>query len=416
MPSDSAPRIVCVVTGGRADYGLLVPLLNELNADPAFRLRIVACGAHTAPAFGMTVREMEADGFPPDETIEALLAADTPTAVCKSTGLTLAAFGDVYRRLSPDVVVVLGDRYEIFAAAVAALTCGVPLAHIAGGQLTFGAVDDSLRHAITKTAHLHFTAAEPYRRRIIQLGEPPDRVFTVGALGLDNIRTTTLAARDSLEREIGFRFGPGAVLATYHPETIDSAASEAGLTAMLTAMDARPDLRILFTQPNADAGGWAVRKRIEDFVSARPDKRCMAASLGRRLYLSSLAQVDAVIGNSSSGVIEAPSFTVPTVNIGSRQEGRLRAASVLDCPPDAVAVAAALDRALSPDFRRSLQGMSNPLGDGRAAGRIAHVLKTVPLAGLIRKRFYDASFSFAEPASPTDRPDDAAATDDGTTA
>lgn len=397
-------RTVCVVTGGRADYGLLVPLLTRIAADPALRLKIVACGTHVSPAFGMTVREMEADGFPPDEIVEALVSADTPTAVCKSMGLSLIGFGDAYRRLLPDLVLVLGDRYEILAAASAALICRIPLAHIAGGQLTAGAVDDSIRHAITKMAALHFTAAEDYARRILQMGEEPGHVHVTGALGLDNVRTTPLLSRDELERDLGFSFGNPAVLATYHPETLDEEDGDAGLAAMLEALDARPGLRILFTLPNADAGSWALRQRIEAFAATRSGRCLAVASLGRRRYLSALACVDAMIGNSSSGLIEAPSFALPVVNIGDRQAGRIRAANILDCSPDGRAVTDALDRALSVKFRRSLHGLRNPLGDGHAAERITDILKTTPLEGLIRKRFNDMAFPFPSSRPPWSEP------------
>lgn len=398
MTAPSPPlRKLCVVTGSRADYGLLFPVLRCLAGHPAVQLRLVACGTHPSPEFGSTIREIEADGFVPDETIEAVLSSDTPTGVCKAMGLTMIAAGDAFRRLAPDIVVVLGDRFEILAVAAAAAVCTIPLAHIAGGQITEGAVDDAMRHAITKLAQLHFTAAEEYSRRIVQLGESPDRVHTVGSLGLDNVRSTPLTARAALERDIGFRFGACSVLVTHHPETLDPAGGVSGIEAILEALAGRPDLRALFTLPNADAGGRVIRSRIEAFVAAHPDRCAAVPSLGRQRYLSALACVDAVVGNSSSGLIEAPSFRIPTVNVGDRQRGRIRAASVIDCAPMAGAVGGALDRALSPSFRAGLAGLVNPFGDGHAAERIVDVLTSVPLDTLVRKVFHDCAF----PAPPT---------------
>lgn len=381
-------RKICVVTGSRAEYGLLKWLMKEIEASDDLLLQVVVTGMHLSPEFGLTYREIEQDGFRIDRRVESLLSADTGSGVGKSIGLGVIGFSDVLEDLKPDIMVVLGDRFEILAAVCAALPARVPVAHLHGGERTEGAVDDAIRHAITKMAHLHFVAAPPYRQRILQMGEAADRTFCVGGLGIDAILRTPLLDRAELERALGFSFDGRTLLVTYHPETLGTIPAEQQITALLDALAARPDIRALFTLPNADMDGRAITRKITDFVAARPDCR-VHASLGQRNYLSCLQFVDGVVGNSSSGLLEVPSFHKGAVNIGDRQRGRLRAASVIDCPIDVESIGMAIDRLYDPAFRRSLEGMQNPYGDGGAAIRVADILRSVDLRDLLRKPFID---------------------------
>ncbi|MFA5844863.1 MAG: UDP-N-acetylglucosamine 2-epimerase [Coriobacteriia bacterium] len=383
---------VCVVTGTRAEYGLFRPLLDALEADPAFDVLLVATGAHLSPAFGMTVDEILADGRRVDERVEMLLASDTEVGAAKSTGLGVIGFADAFARLAPDCVVLLGDRFETLSAAVAAHLARIPIAHLHGGELTEGAIDDAMRHAITKMSMLHFTSAEPYRRRVVQLGEEPDRVFAVGALGVDNALNVERLSREELESEIGFELGPCSAVVTFHPVTL-STSGETEFAALLSALERTCDLRLVFTRPNADPGNRGINRMLDSFLDANPDRSVAYASLGSVRYLSLLAQVDVVVGNSSSGVIEAPSFGVPTVDVGDRQRGRIAAASVFRCEADEDAILAAVERALTPAVRAAAKGVANPYGDGRAAQRITAVLRErLPSLRDTRKRFHDVAF------------------------
>ncbi len=382
-------RKICVVTGTRAEYGLLCWLMREIRDDPALELQIIATGAHLSPDFGLTYRAIEADGFAIDAKVEMLLASDTPVAIAKSIGLGVIGFADALAVLKPDILVLLGDRYEILAAAQAALVARIPVAHLHGGELTEGAFDDAIRHALTKMAHLHFVAAEPYRRRVIQLGEDPDRVFNFGAPGLDSLHRLTLLGRADLEAALGFAFGAVNLLVTYHPVTLADEDPQAAMAALLAALDAFPQARIIFTRPNADTHGRVINELIDRYIEDRPGRAAAYASLGQLRYLSAVAQVDAVIGNSSSGLSEAPALKKPAVNIGARQQGRLRAASVIDCPAAPDAIRAAISRALSAEFAPVVQAAVAPYGDGDASRRIKEQLKITPLDGLAVKKFYD---------------------------
>lgn len=381
-------RKICVVTGSRAEYGLLKWVMEGVRASGLLELQLVVTGAHLSPEFGLTYREIERDGFRIDRKIEMLLSSDTAQGVTKSMGLGLIGFGEVLQDLQPDLLLVLGDRYEILAAASAALVARVPVAHLHGGEKTEGAFDDAIRHAITKMSHLHFVAAEEYRRRVIQLGEHPERVLLVGGLGVDGIRRATLLDQETLAAAIDFRFGSRNLLVTYHPETLAEASSSQQMTALLAALETRPDIRIIFTLPNADTDGRAITRLIEAYVARHPE--CKAyKSLGQQNYLSCLQFVDGVVGNSSSGLLEAPSFRKGTINIGNRQGGRLRAASVIDCAPVAAPITQALDRLYSPEFQSSLSEVRNPYGDGGASEKIVAELESVRLDGLLRKSFVD---------------------------
>lgn len=387
----SAPRRICVVTGSRADYGLLSVLMREIRKDPAFALQVVATGAHLAPRFGMTVKEIEADGFAVDARVDLGLDADTPLATAAATGRAVGGIARELARLAPDLVVVLGDRYEILAAAQAAFLLGLPIAHIHGGEATEGAMDDSIRHAITKLSHLHFPAAAPYAGRIVQMGEVPARVFTVGALGVDAARALEPIPAGDLDQDLGLALRDPVLLVTYHPVTLREDGEGAAVNALLAALDKFDDARIVITGVNADPGRAAVAERLTAYVAKRAERVTLHESLGQRRYLSVMRRAAAVVGNSSSGIIEAPALGVPTVNIGARQQGRLRAMSVIDCNESADGIAAAVAQALDPVFRAKVAGQSLPYGGGGTAVKIAAVLKTADLGRLARKPFHDLS-------------------------
>ena len=387
----TAPRRICVVTGSRAEYGLLRPLLDALDTDPRTHTQLLVTGSHLSIEFGNTVTEIEADARRVDERVQILdVADDSGLGMARALGRAVTGLAESFARLAPDLVVVFGDRYEMLGAACAAMTLRLPIAHIAGGQLTEGAIDDAIRHAITKLAHLHFTAVESYRRRIVQLGEDPERVFAVGSLGLDAIRRETLLSRAELGARLGMTLGKRTLLVTYHPETL-ACLPAAGQAAILRQALERlgPNLRLIITLANADAGGRTINAMLKDFAQSHPDRAVAVPSLGHRGYLSALAQVSGVLGNSSSALIEAPSFRIATVNVGDRQKGRIRAKSVIDCRLDADDIVQAVDTALSKDFQARLQDVVNPFGDGHAAERIRDVLAVHPLDGLIRKTFKD---------------------------
>lgn len=379
-------RKICVVTGSRADYGLLYWLMKEIQGDPALRLQVVATGMHLSPEFGLTHRTIEADGFPIDAKVEMLLSSDTPAGVTKSLGLGVIGFADALERLKPDILVLLGDRFEILAAAQAALIAKVPIAHIAGGDVTEAAFDEAIRHSITKMAHLHFVTNAAAARRVRQLGEDPARIHEVGSPGIDYIKRMALLDRGAIEASLGVQLRARNVLVTFHPATLDVQPASEQFGELLRALDSLgPETGIFFTLPNADTDGRAITRLIQDFVAAHPNAFAFA-SLGQQRYLSLMALVDAVVGNSSSGLYEAPSFKKPAVDIGERQKGRLRAVSVINCAPRAADIAQAIARALTLDTSAAV----NPYGDGESSQRIREHLKAVaePRA-LLKKRFHD---------------------------
>lgn len=384
-----ARRRICVITSTRADYGLLYWLIREIHADPDLELQLAVTGMHLAPEFGSTVSRIEEDGFPISRRVEILLASDTPVGIGKSMGLATSGFAEAFAELRPDIAVVLGDRFEIFAAAAAAVVARVPLAHIHGGEATEGLIDEAFRHGLTKMSHLHFTSAEPYRRRVIQLGEQPDRVFKVGAMGIDNILRLKLFGRAELEERLGIRLGKRSLLVTFHPVTLEKSASARQFQALLTALGELRDTSIVFTMPNADTEGRALFPLVESFVAADRRRRAAFTSMGQALYLSAMAAVDAVVGNSSSGLLEAPSLKVATLNIGDRQRGRLKAQSVLDCGPTLKEIRRGLAVVGSPAFRAKVRQTVSPYGDGGAAEKIKAVLKSADLDGILKKRFFD---------------------------
>lgn len=384
-------RKVCVVTGTRAEFGLLRWLMGEIRNHPELELQVIATGMHLSPEFGSTYREIEEAGFEIDARVEMLLSSDTNTAVTKSMGLGVIGFADAYERLAPDIVVVLGDRFEIFAAASAALIAGLPIAHLHGGETTEGAFDEAIRHSITKMSHLHFVAADEYRQRVIQLGEHPDRVFNFGGMGIDAIKRIKLLSREELERSLELSFGQKNLLVTFHPVTLEGeAGSVAQMSELLAALDKLDDTTLIFTMPNADTGGRELSAMVREFTQAHPNAK-VYTSLGQLRYFSCLAQIDGVVGNSSSGLAEAPSFNIGTVNIGDRQKGRLKAKSVIDCEPNREAIQTALETLYSDEFRASLAAVTNPYGNGGASEAIVKVLAEYPLENIRKKQFYNLS-------------------------
>lgn len=381
-------RKVCVVTATRAEYGLLYWLLRNLRDDPQIELQLVATGAHLSPVHGRTVHNIESDGFAIAERLPILLQDDSPQGITKSLGLATLAFADAFARLAPDILVLLGDRYEMLGAAQAAMIGRLPIAHIHGGEATEGLIDEAIRHSITKMAHLHFVAADEFRRRVIQLGEDPGRVWVVGALGLDNIARLPLLDRETLAAQLGLSLASPFLLVTYHPVTLRLQGPGEAMQTLLDVID-KVASTVILTGVNADTGGSAMREAAERFATARPGKVLLAESLGTLRYLSAVKHADAVIGNSSSGLIEAPALGTPTVDIGERQQGRLRAPSVIHCAPDAPAILAAIRHALSPGHRAVAARRETPYGTAGAAERMLSVLRAHPLDDLLVKRFHN---------------------------
>lgn len=384
---------ICVFTGSRAEYGLLKPLMEKIKQEPDFELQTLVSGMHLSPEFGLTHKEILKDGFKVDEKVEILLSSDTPVGICKAIGLGLIGFPESLERLKPDLAIVLGDRFEALAFAISCYVMRIPLAHLYGGEATDGVIDEGIRHAITKFSYLHFVSIEEYRKVVIQLGEDPDRVFTVGALGIDNIMNIEKLSREELEKRLGIKFRKINFLVTYHPVTLEDNTSEWHFRNLLEALDSFEDCLIIFTKSNADTYGRIINKLIDDFVRRKSDKAVAFTSMGQVIYLNTLRYVDAVIGNSSSGIIEAPSFKIPTVNTGDRQKGRVKAKSIIDCGYNTEEIKNAISKALSEDFRKEINDVINPYGDGRAAEKIVTILKQkIPEIKDIKKSFYKLNF------------------------
>lgn len=389
-------RTIAVVTVGRADYGCLRPVLQAIQGASGLSLRLLAAGMHLEPAFGMTVKAIEADGFEVVERIPMQLSSDSPDAIAHSIGLGVSGFGRAYARLCPDLLLVLGDRFETHAAVAAAVPFRLPVAHVHGGELTAGAFDDALRHAITKLSHLHFTSTDDAARRVMQMGEEPWRVTVSGAPSLDQLRSIRLLSVAELERIVGLRFTVPPLLVTYHPEMLASEQTEAHVEELVAALR-QVDRPIIITLPNADPYGRLIRQRLEQFVGRHPSA-CVIDNLHPQAYVSVMAVAAAMVGNSSSGLIEAPSLHLPVVNVGARQAGRLRAGNVIDVTPHRDEIIAGIRRAVDPSFRASLHDLVNPYGDGHAAERIVRVLSEVSLGQrLLVKRFDDAPAMAEQP-------------------
>lgn len=383
-------RKICVFTGTRAEYGIMSRLFRLIDNDPDLQLQIIATNMHLSPEFGLTYKEIEADGFHIDKKVEMLLSSDTPNGTVKSMGLALIGFADALEDLKPDVAVILGDRYEMLAAAEACLIYKIPVAHLYGGEITEGAYDDAIRHCISKLSHLHFTSTEEYRNRVIQLGESPERVKYVGALGVDNIRNEEIMSLEELENSLKFKLGDKFLLVTFHPVTMENATAAEQCDSLLRALsEINSNYQLLFTLPNSDTDGRVIIKKINDYVSAHSDNAFAITSLGKRRYYSALKFATAVIGNSSSGLVEAPSFHIPTLNIGIRQEGRTRGESVIDVDSTFEGIREGLKIALSTDFINRAKSAHNPYEKENTLLEIFNTIKTYPLEGLIKKHFYD---------------------------
>jgi GDP/UDP-N,N'-diacetylbacillosamine 2-epimerase (hydrolysing) len=379
---------ICVVTGSRAEYGLLYWLLMYIQDSPRLDLQIIVTGMHLSPEHGYTIRDIESDGFRVDWKVDMLLSSGTAIGVTKSMGLGMIGFADALADLQPDILLVLGDRYEIYAACAAAMIARIPIAHLHGGESTEGAFDEAIRHSITKMSHLHFVAAEEYRRRVVQLGEEPERVFCVGGLGIDNIKHLKLLSRTELEVALDFKLGMRNLLITFHPVTLEHETSELQMNELLAALSELDNTHMVFTMPNSDPEGRLLFAQIEEFCEHRVQAQAYT-SLGQLRYLSCIEHFDGVIGNSSSGLLEVPSFKKGTINIGDRQRGRLCAESVINCEPTRVSIRYALERLYTKKFEAQLSNVENPYGDGGASEAIVKVLEQRSLDDLLKKRFYD---------------------------
>ena len=380
---------ICVTTGTRAEYGLLKPLMDKIKGDADFTLQLLVTGAHLSPEFGLTYKQIEADGYPIDAKVEMLLSSDTPEGITKSMGLGMVGYADALKQLQPDLLIILGDRYEMLAVALTALIFRIPIAHIHGGEITEGAYDDAIRHSITKMSALHFTSTEAYRKRVIQLGEQPERVFNVGAIGLDNFKSLTLLTKDQLEKELNIRFKKYNYLVGFHPETLFKQSVKEQFEELLKAINKQNDSFFIFTKANADTDGRIVNQMMERYVQENPDRAVLFTSLGSLRYLSIMRQATAVVGNSSSGILEAPFAKKATINIGDRQKGRIMPESIINCSVDQEEIEKAFDIVKSTEFRDIVNAVVNPYGNGNASGQIVDVLKKTDFSLLRTKSFYD---------------------------
>ncbi len=392
-------RTIGVVTVGRSDYGIYLPILRKIRSDPDLRFHLLVAGMHLSPEFGLTVNAIREDGFDIGEQVEMLLSSDTPEAIGKSMGLGLIGFSQAYARFRPDILLVLGDRFEMHAAVLAALPFKIPVAHIHGGEITEGAIDDALRHSITKLSHLHFVATEEYARRVKQMGEEEWRVVVTGAPALDNLRTIRKLKREELAEKLRFPLEPPPLLVTFHPVTLEYEKTEQRVEELLAALSA-VELPVIFTAPNADTNGRVIARKIQAYIRSHP-RSCLVSNLGTEAYFNLMDFAVAMVGNSSSGLIEAPSLGLPVVNIGNRQRGRVRAANVIDVGYASGEIREGIRKALEPEFRAALKGIPNPYGSGYAAEAIVGRLKEVPVdERLMVKRFGD----WAAPAGVGDSP------------
>lgn len=384
-------RKICVVTGTRAEYGLLYWLMKEIEEDKDLELQLVVTGMHLSPEFGLTYKEIEKD-FKIDKKIEMLLSSDTSVGISKSMGLAQISFAEAYEELQPDMLVVLGDRYEIFSAVSAAMISRIPIAHLHGGEITEGAFDESIRHSITKMSHLHFTATDEYKNRVIQLGEQPDRVFNVGGMGIENIKRLELLSKDEFEKSINFKLNKKNILVTFHPVTLETSTAKVQFQELLNAVDTLKNTNIIFTKANSDTDGRVINSMIDEYVSTNSHKSVGFTSLGQLRYLSALQYVDVMVGNSSSGLAEAPSFKIGTINIGDRQKGRIKAQSVIDTLNEKESILKAFKELYSEEFKKKLLTVENPYGDGCASQKVINIFKNIDLSNILKKSFYDLKY------------------------
>ena len=380
-----------IMTGTRAEYGLLKPLMQEINKDNDLELYLIVSGMHLSPEFGMTYQEIEEDGFEINAKVEMLLSSDSPAGISKSIGLGVIGFADEFQRADLDMLILLGDRYEALSAAICAMVMRIPIAHLHGGELTEGAIDEGIRHSITKMSYLHFTSTEQYRNRVIQLGENPERVFYVGALGVENIKKINLMTKEELERSIHFEIDENTVIVTYHPVTLENNTVEEQFLNLLEVLDRNPKIRMIFTKANADTNGRIVNELIDKYAAQNSERACAFVSLGQKRYLSALKYCRIVIGNSSSGIIEAPSFGKPIINIGDRQKGRICADSVINCGYTQQEIQRAMETALTKEFENKASNCRNPYEKENTAANIISVIKDYLLNDKIKlkKGFYD---------------------------
>jgi len=379
---------ICVVTGTRAEYGLFYWLMKEIEEDNGLELQLIVTGMHLSPEFGLTYKEIEKE-FKIDKKIEMLLSSDSAIGISKSMGLAQISFAEVYDELKPDLLVVLGDRYEIFSAVSSAMIANIPIAHLHGGETTEGAFDESIRHSITKMSHLHFTATDEYRNRVIQLGEHPTRVFNVGGLGIDNIKKLKLLNRDEFEKSIDFKLNKKNILITFHPVTLENTTAKEQFQILLDVVDELENTNIIFTKTNSDTDGRIINTMIDEYVNKNANKACGFTSLGQLRYLSALQYVDGMIGNSSSGLLEAPSFKIGTINIGDRQKGRIMSDSVICCTPNIESIRDAFKKLYSNEFQKKLLKTDNLYGDGGASKKIKDILRGIDLKNILKKSFYN---------------------------
>ena len=383
-------RKICVVSGSRAEYGLLRWVMHGINDHPELELQIVVTGGHLSEKHGLTYKDIERDGFHINEFVENLSDSDTEDSISKSIGVGIIGFSDALKGLKPDLLVILGDRFEVLAASVAAMVARIPIAHIHGGELTQGSIDDAIRHSITKMSHIHFVANAEYGRRVIQLGESPERVFNVGGLGVESIFGMKTYLKSELEESMGYRFQDRNLVVTFHPATLENDTSEVQLRELFLALDHFPEIGLIFTLPNADVGSDGVSRSIEDYVSRRPNAKCFV-SLGSDRYLSCIKHSDGVLGNSSSGICEVPSLDKPTINVGDRQRGRMMGKSVISCNPVSIEICKAITRIYSQEFQNEVQKSINPYGVPGASKKIVEVISQISLDSLIAKTFFDLS-------------------------
>lgn len=380
---------ICIATGTRAEYGLLKPLIEKISSDNYFTLQLLVTGAHLSPEFGLTYKQIESDGYTIDAKVEMLLSSDTSEGITKSMGLGMIGYSDSLKQLSPDLLIILGDRYEMLSIASTALIFRIPIVHIHGGEITEGAYDDAIRHAITKMSALHFTSTEEYRKRVIQLGEHPNTVFNVGAIGLDNFMSLEILSKSELENELKIKFNKYNYIIGFHPETLSNYSIEEQFKSLLQAIDVQTDSFFIFTKANADTDGRIINQLIEKYVSSHPEKAALFASLGTQRYLSLMKLVTAVVGNSSSGILEAPSAPTATINIGDRQKGRIQAKSIINSSADKDDIISAFNKAKSKKFRLEIENIVNPYGNGDTSNQIMKILKSIPIESLKQKTFYD---------------------------
>lgn len=384
---------IVIATATRAEYGLLAPIIKKFQNEPDIDVRVVVTGAHLSPEFGMTVKEIESDGVIIDKKIEILMSSDTSVGISKSMGLALISFAEYFDECKPDALMVLGDRYETLAIACAAMNARIPIIHLYGGEATEGAIDEAVRNAITKMSFLHFTSTEEYKHRVIQMGEAPDRVFCVGAMGVENAKNLSLLSKDVLEKKLGFTLGDAYAVLTFHPVTLENNTAEQQIKELLEAISKLPDITFLCTKANADANGRIINESIERYTYEYSNIY-LVDSLGAQGYLSAVKYAKFVIGNSSSGIIEVPSFKKPTINIGDRQLGRIQAGSIINCRPIKKEILSAIDKAMSYNFNNSLKNLKSPYGNGNTSEQIVTITKEYLLSEkfALKKKFYNINF------------------------